>query len=305
MKLFRQKHTGRQRKRGKNLPLASLVLCAACGVESQAPTPLPTPGSSLQQERPTVPEELSEREELSSLTLLRLSTAARVHRRRPVDVSDHFSLEQSHVWAYLEVENSGDEEEVILLWRFRGELRASHTLKIGHSKRWRTWSRIRLSAADKGSWEIELLDRAGRRLGNRRFAVVNEPTLPVNTPESSERLFQSPEALLNRPAEVTRLVLASAVRHRRPRGIAQRFPLNQEQIWGYVEAFNPNRDRRFVMSWRFKGEERFRIPVRVGQSRRWRTWTRILPSEVGAWSLVVLDETGAPVARRDFEVYRP
>ena len=284
-----------------------LLICVplvCCTAEVPSPVPLPAPGGahSAAEQLQSPPDEpiIS----APQVGLLRLLTATRVQRRRPLGVSERFSLSQQKVWAYLEAENTGEQQDLLLLWYHRGELRESHTLKVGRSRRWRTWSRLRLRSGDLGDWRIELLDRAGRRLGTHRFQVsASMRATAVNTPESAAPLPERVEDPINRPFQVTRFVLTSAVRQRRPQDERARFPVNRGRVWGYLEAFNPHRDRRLIMSWRFKGQERFRIPVGLGQSRRWRTWTRILPSESGPWSLCLLDHEGRLIMKRDFEVY--
>ena len=109
------------------------------------------------------------------LSVVRLDIAAGVDRtnRQPEGVATTFSLAQSsQLYAYLVVQNKGDETEVVAEW-YRGSTRRSQMqLSVGHSIRgWRTWSKVRLTSGDVGAWQVRVLTGQGVLLHTASFQV--------------------------------------------------------------------------------------------------------------------------------------
>ncbi len=108
------------------------------------------------------------------LVLHQLTAAKGVEKRTPVDAGDTFVLgEFERIYAFLKLENSsGAEDEVTVSWsRDGGRERGKATIKVGVSKRWRTWAYTRTVKAP-GKWEIIVRNRAGEVIGRTPFEIV-------------------------------------------------------------------------------------------------------------------------------------
>jgi len=104
------------------------------------------------------------------------------------------------------------------------------------------------------------------------------------------------------PLKVNRLSIAKEVRHRRPLGVSSRFSSQVERIWGYIEVQNEAERQWVWMEWWHNDQRRSRLRVRIGQSKRWRTWSwqRMRPRDVGLWEVKVLSSTLEELARTQF-----
>jgi hypothetical protein len=60
---------------------------------------------------------------------------------------------------------------VTLTWLRDGAPRATVSLEVGTSPRWRTWARRRLAPTDAGAWTAELRDPSGALLETLSFTV--------------------------------------------------------------------------------------------------------------------------------------
>jgi hypothetical protein len=102
-----------------------------------------------------------------------------------------------------------------------------------------------------------------------------------------------------------RLVVARKVEGREPVGVARSFDASHgDSVAAFVELSNDAREAtKIVVRFDPPASPPFDVPLDVGASPRWRTWaTTKRPLEAGTWSVRVLDEHGASIARTTFEV---
>ena len=106
-----------------------------------------------------------------SFLVSRFEIARTIKRRRPLGTGSRFSLADERLWGYIEVSNSEGPKFVWMEW-YRGKnLRSRLKVRVGISKRWRTWSWQRLSKRDQGQWSVKVLSDAGRLLAQTHFSV--------------------------------------------------------------------------------------------------------------------------------------
>ena len=73
-----------------------------------------------------------------------------------------------NVYAWMQLKGF-DGESVQQVWLRDGTVVARHTLPVGSSHRWRSWSRHRVSA---GSYEVRVLGADENELANQSFTVT-------------------------------------------------------------------------------------------------------------------------------------
>jgi hypothetical protein len=108
----------------------------------------------------------------------------------------------------------------------------------------------------------------------------------------------------NAPLIVERLIIARSIRARRPIDISQSFSTDAGRVWGYIEVNNPTHSDWVWMEWWHKEQRKSRLRIRVGQSKRWRTWSwqRLHPWDAGTWEVRVLNANHKVIKRTHFMV---
>lgn len=102
-----------------------------------------------------------------------------------------------------------------------------------------------------------------------------------------------------------RLVVARDVEDREPVGVARSFDGSRlDAVSVFVELMNDAREEtKIVVRFEPPTAAAFEVPLDVGAAPRWRTWASTRrPLEEGTWSVRVLDDEGATIARTTFEV---
>jgi hypothetical protein len=106
---------------------------------------------------------------------------------------------------------------------------------------------------------------------------------------------------------VKRLVLAHGVADREPQEATTSFNTKDDRVYAFVEVENPTKseDQIVVVFQPPSGPAHAEIPLKVGDSSRFRTWafTRRV-HEAGDWGVVVRDTHGRVLARQSFTVAR-
>ncbi|MBU0549972.1 DUF2914 domain-containing protein [Myxococcota bacterium] len=106
------------------------------------------------------------------LTVTRLAVGEEVIARVLRAPGDEFVADGNQVWAHVTLNNPGAETHVRMRWSRDGRRIWEGRLAVGHSRRWRTWTRMTMDLADVGEWTITVLDDQGRRLARTRFTVT-------------------------------------------------------------------------------------------------------------------------------------
>ena len=85
--------------------------------------------------------------------------------RQPQGVSDTFSADVGKLYCWSAVKNSGEPTRVTQVWRHDGTEVARHAISVGKSIRWRSWTWQRIPKSRTGTWQCEIQNDAGERLG--------------------------------------------------------------------------------------------------------------------------------------------
>jgi len=82
------------------------------------------------------------------------------------------SVEKKQAFCYTLFENVSAPRIIYHRWYHRGELTTQVKLKL-QPPRWATYSSIQLREADKGPWQIEIVDESGRIYETLRFSITD------------------------------------------------------------------------------------------------------------------------------------
>lgn len=107
--------------------------------------------------------------------------------------------------------------------------------------------------------------------------------------------------------ELIQLVVAERINRteRIPEAPGASFESTLGKVFAFAVIKNPNERTQVQFQWRRDGKVVHSLPLKVGKSDRgWRTWAsaRISRRTIGRWEVRVLDDTGALLGRRAFEV---
>lgn len=81
------------------------------------------------------------------------------------------SVDRKQAFCYTLFENVTAPRIIYHRWYHRGELTTQIRLKL-QPPRWATYSSIQLREADKGPWQVEVVDETGRVYGILRFSIT-------------------------------------------------------------------------------------------------------------------------------------
>ena len=143
---------------------------------------------------------------------------------------------------------------------------------------------------------------------------------PITRAEPSERVMSPLEPVRDEPlvteavvdaehapfdVKINKVLAATAVKRRRPVEPGDRFEANGESVWAWASVRNSGPSKSHVwMIWKHEGTVRSRVRLNVGQSPRWRTWSRfrMRAKHVGQWSVETTDADGVVLDTLEFEV---
>ena len=135
------------------------------------------------------------------------------------------------------------------------------------------------------------------------FALISALASPAPVALADAGLPVAAEPL----PEVIQIDTGTAIEDRELVGEGDRFEANGGRVYTRLVVDNPGPETALAMVWRRDGHIVQSLPVTVGQSPRWRTWSykTLRKGDVGAWTVEVLDEEGTAIARTAFEVVAP
>ena len=91
-------------------------------------------------------------------------------------------------------------------------------------------------------------------------------------------------------------VLTHGVYEREPVGTTDSFMVDDQKAFAFVRINNEGEPTRVKFVWRYFGEEHANIPMNVGQSSGWRTWSSV-NLRPGDWSVQVVSDDGVILAQ--------
>lgn len=103
----------------------------------------------------------------------------------------------------------------------------------------------------------------------------------------------------------TKVLMCLEVKDRVPVGEAQEFPATVKQVYCFTVVEGAKAPAQITHVWSYKGKKLREIPLPV-KSIRWRTWSykNISPSQVGPWTVDVIDDTTQKViGTTQFRIY--
>ncbi len=287
--------------------------------------PIKTPQQQLRIEDSTLPKT----PEVAEVKVNQLSVAREVKNRRAIGEAVSFPHNIGSIWSLAEVYAEGGAAELEMRW-WREDRKVSESpFLVSEGLRWREWSKLNVKPTESGEWRVEIYQPSiSKVLMNKRF-VIEAPTnrllskaSPQNknvakmgsarSPSTSMDEAQSTPDKANAKTErtthlelsINSLTIAKHVKRRRPISTGYRFTINDERLWGYIEVSNLHQPSQVFMEWYREGELRSRLKVRVGISKRWRTWSwqRLSVGDAGQWTVKVISATGEMLAETQFIV---
>jgi len=125
------------------------------------------------------------------------------------------------------------------------------------------------------------------------------PLRPVaSTPSTADEIAKV-------SVQINQVMAAKNVAKRRPVGQGNQFEANGDSVWAWASVRNVSEASSHVwMIWRHEGMVRSRVRLKVGQSPRWRTWSRfrMRASHIGHWSVDTTDADGMVLDTLEFDV---
>ena len=104
--------------------------------------------------------------------------------------------------------------------------------------------------------------------------------------------------------KVRNAVITREIQNRNATDIDTIFHSNVEYLYFHTIINNPNETATIIHKWLHNGQFIFQTEINLGQSVRWRCWSRITlnPDWVGEWEASVYDSTGNYLASTKFSI---
>lgn len=117
--------------------------------------------------------------------------------------------------------------------------------------------------------------------------------MPVNVTAAAETGSMS----------VARLEICNGVENREPVGVADTFAADITMVYAFLEMRDIPEETTVSFVWFHGDDEVARVPVRIGRSGRWRTYSsKKLGGRIGAWRVEIQDENNTVLGAADFTV---
>ena len=95
----------------------------------------------------------------------------KVVKRRPQGEVSATPLDGKRVYGFIKVFNKGPEQNVLMTWQRDGRVHLRHSLKVGRSVGWHTWSCLTASRHNRGEWMVTVEDSNGKILAQRQLTI--------------------------------------------------------------------------------------------------------------------------------------
>ena len=140
-----------------------------------APVVTPGPIAVASKVEPKAAEKKEKSHASHELKVKRFVVATGMNKKQPEGTATLFrQSEIEKLYAYLEIENDGDDKEKVTVSFEPPDGRAARgnvTLDVGSSKRWRTWAYTK-QATQVGSWTAVVKDEEGHTLARQPFEIA-------------------------------------------------------------------------------------------------------------------------------------
>ncbi len=102
---------------------------------------------------------------------------------------------------------------------------------------------------------------------------------------------------------VSRLVVATAVENREPKGGAESFPAATEKVFAFLEVTNIPKDMEVTFVWTYKDKEVNKATLSIKAGPKWRTSaSKTVKGMKGDWKVEVKDAGGKTLKDVKFKV---
>ena len=127
------------------------------------------------------------------------------------------------------------------------------------------------------------------------LAVVSVLMIPLVGPISA--------TAQDAPLSIARLEICTGVENREPVGSADSFAAETGIVYCFLEARDIPAETTVSFVWFHGDMEVARVPVRIGQSSRWRTFSsKQLAGRIGGWRVEIQDGQNAVLGTTSFTV---
>jgi len=109
---------------------------------------------------------------LANISVVRATAALGIEQREPVNVGEHFTLDDERVYAYSEIEN-GNGTSIRHVYYHDGE-QTNEVILTVRADSWRTWSYKTLLPGREGEWRVDIVSQDGRVLDSIHYTVTAE-----------------------------------------------------------------------------------------------------------------------------------
>ena len=100
----------------------------------------------------------------------------KVVKRRPVDDVATVPVDGKRVYGFIKVFNKGPARVITMTWQRNGRVHLRHSLEVGRSPGWKTWSCVTASRYTRGEWMVTVSDADGQVLA-RQSLTIQSPRL--------------------------------------------------------------------------------------------------------------------------------
>lgn len=100
-------------------------------------------------------------------------------KRRPTGEVSTVPLDGKRVYGFIKVFNKGPEQTVTMTWERNGRVHLRHSLKVGRSPSWHTWTCLTASKYNRGEWRVTVEDQDGK--------ILSQQLLTVDTPRLAKK----------------------------------------------------------------------------------------------------------------------
>lgn len=104
--------------------------------------------------------------------------------------------------------------------------------------------------------------------------------------------------------QVIDLAVATGIAERQPDGASDSFPASVGKLYCWSAVKNTGEPTQLTYVWRHGDRIVSQVPIQVGKSSRWRSWTRQRVNEklTGQWSCEVVNENSESLGKSTFTV---
>ena len=103
--------------------------------------------------------------------------------------------------------------------------------------------------------------------------------------------------------KVNRFVLTTGIDDREPIDEVMNFPMETQKAFAFIEVGQVEFNTQVTVVWSYKGEEVALVPLMIGASSRWRTYSsKNIGGLVGDWKVELISEAGEILTATEFVV---